>query len=297
MARVSVLGLGNMGSSLARAFLAQEHQVTVWNRTPGRAEPFRSLGAHVAETPLAAVAASPLVVVCMMRYADIDEHLGTAAATAQLSGRTLVNLMLGTAAEAGTVDSWAQEHGLSYLDGAIPVFPGDVGLPDTAVTFAGDAAAWERHAATLSALGGRNEFLADGVAAPNVLENALSVWFYHLAHLALLEAVAAARALGVGQEAIESRTEEVLGVLGRAVDSVWDDLAAARWTDTQATVDVHRDALETAMADARDAGCRTGTLESGIGLLADAGAAGLAGGNLASLAAWLQGRRPADLLG
>ena len=71
MAKVSVLGLGNMGSALARAFLAREHQVTVWSRTAHRAEPLRNVGAAVATTPCAAVAASPLVVVCMLRYPDL----------------------------------------------------------------------------------------------------------------------------------------------------------------------------------------------------------------------------------
>ena len=34
---VSMLGLGYMGSALARAFLAKQHAVTVWNRTASKA--------------------------------------------------------------------------------------------------------------------------------------------------------------------------------------------------------------------------------------------------------------------
>jgi len=287
MARVSVLGLGNMGSALARAFLARGHDVTVWNRTALRAESLRREGAVVAATAVDAVRSAPLVVVCMMRYADIEEHLGGGPAYEALAGRTLVNLMLGTVAEAQALDAWASAAGAAYLDGAIPVFPGDVGLPGTAVTFAGDASAWEVHASTLAALGGRTAFLSGGVAVPNVLENALSVWFYHVAHLALLEAAGTARALGAGQDAIEERTTEVLQVLSDTVEAVWADVRAERWVDAQATIDVHREALETALADARYAGTRAGTLESGIELLEAAGAAGLAQGNLASAASWL----------
>ena len=33
----SVIGLGNMGSALARAFLANRHSVTVWNRSVDKA--------------------------------------------------------------------------------------------------------------------------------------------------------------------------------------------------------------------------------------------------------------------
>lgn len=289
MAAVSVLGLGNMGSALARAFLARGHHVTVWNRTANRVEPLRGAGAAVAPTARAAVEASPLVVVCMMRYLDIEEHLGTVDASSALQGRTLVNLMLGTAAEARSMEAWAQGRGAAYLDGAIPVFPGDVGLAGTAVAFAGDAGAWEMHRETLASLGGRNEFFTGEVSGPNVLENALSVWFLHAAILSLIEAAATARALGLSQAAIASRVSEVLEVLGRGIPAVWDDLAAERWVDAQATLDVHLAALATARVDARDAGCRSGTLDSAVALLEDAVEAGLAGGNLARLAAWLQG--------
>jgi len=37
MSDVSVLGLGNMGSALARAFLENGRAVTVWNRSPEKA--------------------------------------------------------------------------------------------------------------------------------------------------------------------------------------------------------------------------------------------------------------------
>jgi 3-hydroxyisobutyrate dehydrogenase-like beta-hydroxyacid dehydrogenase len=289
MTAVSVLGLGNMGSALAHAFLARGHQVTVWNRTPTRVEPLREAGADVAGTALAAVEASPLVVVCMMSYLDIEEHLSDGDASTALEGRTLVNLMLGTAAEARSMEAWAQGRGAAYLDGAIPVFPGDIGLAGTSVAFAGDAGAWELHRETLAALGGRNEFVAGEVSAPNVLENTLSVWFLHAALLSLLEAAATARSLGLSQAAIEARAQEVLEVLGRGISAVWDDQAAERWVDSQATLDVHLAALATARVDARDAGRCSGTLDSAVALLEDAVEAGLAGGNLAALAAWLQG--------
>lgn len=292
MAQVSVLGLGNMGSALARAFVAGGHDVTVWNRTANRAGPLRAVGAHVAPSARAAVEASPLVVVCMMSYADIEEHLGDATVSAALKGRTLVNLMLGTAAEARSMDAWVRGRSAAYLDGAIPVFPGEIGLEATSLAFAGDAEAWDQHRVTLAALGGRNEFVTGSVTGPNVLENALSVWFLHVALLSLLEAAGTARALGVDQAAVESRAAEVLAVLGRGIPAVWDDLAAERWVDSQATLDVHLAALATAQADARDAGCRSGTLDSAISLLEDGGDAGLAGGNLAALAAWLQSRGP-----
>jgi 3-hydroxyisobutyrate dehydrogenase-like beta-hydroxyacid dehydrogenase len=54
--RVGFVGLGNMGSVMARNLIKAGHTLTVYNHTPSRAEEFRALGATVAAT--AAQAAS-----------------------------------------------------------------------------------------------------------------------------------------------------------------------------------------------------------------------------------------------
>ena len=52
MARVAVIGLGAMGSRLARRLLDAGHDLAVWNRTPERAD---ELGLTAAATPADAV--------------------------------------------------------------------------------------------------------------------------------------------------------------------------------------------------------------------------------------------------
>jgi 3-hydroxyisobutyrate dehydrogenase-like beta-hydroxyacid dehydrogenase len=49
--KVGFLGLGNMGSAMARNLIRAGHSLTVFNRTPTRAEEFRALGAKVAGSP------------------------------------------------------------------------------------------------------------------------------------------------------------------------------------------------------------------------------------------------------
>ncbi len=49
--RVGVAGLGIMGARMARRLLEKGFAVSVWNRTPARAEALRSAGAAVAATP------------------------------------------------------------------------------------------------------------------------------------------------------------------------------------------------------------------------------------------------------
>lgn len=48
--RVAVIGLGNMGGPIGRNLIQAGHTLSVYNRTPERAAPFRALGARVAAT-------------------------------------------------------------------------------------------------------------------------------------------------------------------------------------------------------------------------------------------------------
>lgn len=60
--RVSVLGLGKMGSAIADNILKAGYPVTVWNRSPGKARPFLDRGVAVAATPREAAAAADIVI-------------------------------------------------------------------------------------------------------------------------------------------------------------------------------------------------------------------------------------------
>ncbi|MEV8635061.1 NAD(P)-binding domain-containing protein [Streptosporangium sp. NPDC051023] len=125
--RLTLLGLGAMGTALARAWLAAGHPLTVWNRTPGRAEPLAAQGAEVAATAAEAVAASDLVVLCLLNDASTGEVL----AGADLVGRDLVNLTTGTPAQGRARARWAQERGARFLDGGIMAVPPMIGVPES----------------------------------------------------------------------------------------------------------------------------------------------------------------------
>ena len=57
-----------MGRALASAFLAAGHPTTVWNRTPGRADGLVESGAVETGTAAEAIAASDLVVICVLDH-------------------------------------------------------------------------------------------------------------------------------------------------------------------------------------------------------------------------------------
>jgi 3-hydroxyisobutyrate dehydrogenase-like beta-hydroxyacid dehydrogenase len=69
--QVSVVGLGNMGHAMARNLLNAGFQVTVWNRTPGRADDLVAAGATRA-SDMAAIASAGIVITMVADDAALD---------------------------------------------------------------------------------------------------------------------------------------------------------------------------------------------------------------------------------
>jgi 3-hydroxyisobutyrate dehydrogenase-like beta-hydroxyacid dehydrogenase len=161
---LTLLGTGAMGTALARAWLAAGHPVTVWNRTPARAEALADEGATVAASAAEAVAANRLVVACLLDDASVGEALDGA----DLTGRDLVNITTGTPAQGRSRAAWAEARGARFLDGGIMAVPPMIGVPDSGayVFYSGSAALFEEHRDTLAVPAGTTYVGADpGFAA------------------------------------------------------------------------------------------------------------------------------------
>jgi 3-hydroxyisobutyrate dehydrogenase and related beta-hydroxyacid dehydrogenases len=164
MSDVTVIGLGDMGSALARTLLARGRRVTVWNRTPAKADPLVREGATLAPHVAAAVAASPVVIVCVANYTTTRALLDTEEASAALAaGRVLVELSTGTPQDARNAEAWAREQGADYLDGAILATPSQVGRPDTPIITSGSPTAFAKSEPLLRDLAGGLEYLGEPV--------------------------------------------------------------------------------------------------------------------------------------
>lgn len=159
---VTVLGLGAMGTALARTFLAAGHPTTVWNRTPGRSPELDALGVTRATTAAGAVDAAPLVVVCLL----VDATVRSTLDRLDLSGKAVVNLTNGTPAQARDTAQRVAGAGAAYLDGGIMAVPAMIGGPGAFVFYSGSPVAFERHTAELAVLG-RPEYVGSdpGLAA------------------------------------------------------------------------------------------------------------------------------------
>lgn len=144
---LTLLGLGDMGTALARTWLAAGHPLTVWNRTAAKAEALAAEGAVVAASPAEAVAANRLVVVCLLD----DASVGSALDGADLTGKDLVNLTTGTPAEGRARASWAEARGARFADGGIMATPTMIGAPEAGgyVFYSGSRGLFDTHRAAL----------------------------------------------------------------------------------------------------------------------------------------------------
>ena len=62
MSTVAIIGLGAMGSRMARRLLDAGHELVVWNRTPARADELAARGAELAATPADAARGADVVI-------------------------------------------------------------------------------------------------------------------------------------------------------------------------------------------------------------------------------------------
>jgi 3-hydroxyisobutyrate dehydrogenase-like beta-hydroxyacid dehydrogenase len=173
---VAVIGLGLMGSALARAFFEAGHHVTVWNRSSEKTVPFWGIAA-IADSVQEACAASDVIVVSVLNYDVSNALFRTPDVEQVLGGKTLIQLTTGTSAEARDSEGWARQRGLDYLDGAITTYPRGIGKANTTILFSGQAGVFENHRELLTVLG-KPTFCGDGIGIAAALDLALLEFAY-----------------------------------------------------------------------------------------------------------------------
>jgi 3-hydroxyisobutyrate dehydrogenase-like beta-hydroxyacid dehydrogenase len=170
MSAITVIGLGQMGAALARAIQGAGHDLTVWNRSPAKGQPFLDDGVAVASDVVSAVTASPVILVCIDNYAATNSMLKSDDVAPLLTGRTVVQLSTGTPKEAREAAAWTAARGVAYLDGAILCGPPAIATDDAQILLSGDEVAHQRAGKLLNCLGGRLRYLGPNVAAASALD-------------------------------------------------------------------------------------------------------------------------------
>jgi len=238
--KVSVIGLGLMGSALARALLAKGYEVTVWNRSPERSAEFEGL-ARVASSVLDACASSRVIVVCLLNYEAGQSLMRLSEIESVLAGKVLIQLSTGSPAEARRTSAWAQECGAAYLDGAILGSPSMIGGDQAKVLVSGPRGVFDQNIELFQAITRDPSFCGDEVGRAAALDHAAlelsagcSVVLFHAMALCAAESVPFEDLFGLATPFKDGFVERVTN--GIAADDVFSGNASVRtwaaWAET-----------------------------------------------------------------
>ena len=248
MSEVTVIGLGAMGSALARTLCASGHAVTVWNRTAARAAPFERLGATIAATAADAAARGRVVIVCVDGYDVTRAILESPEVAGALRGRTLVQVSTGTPAQARDGEHWATARGATYLDGAILAYPDQIGTPEAVILVAGDQDTWRRCEPVLRPLAGGLAWVGPAVGAASALDCAvLSFLFGSFMGLVHGARICEVEGLSVGDYG--TMVKGLLPVLDGEVAGLTGRIHEGRFGDTHAALGTYAAAAGFAAED------------------------------------------------
>lgn len=163
MTKISILGLGAMGSALAHCLIKNGHVVSVWNRSPDKAEPLAQAGAAVCETVDGAVAASDLIITCIRGHRDVVGLIS--GAETPLEGKTICDMSTGDTKDAEELVSKLSERGADFMLGMINAYPSCVGSSDTSILAVGLSETWDRYGDIIRQLGGKSAYVGETPAA------------------------------------------------------------------------------------------------------------------------------------
>lgn len=155
MERIGFVGLGTMGSAMAANIRRAGFELTVWNRSSGRAGPLVELGAREASTPADVARASDVVVSCVSDTPDVEAVLFGPDGVAEGAARGALVIDCSTISPTATADFARRlaEAGVAYVDA--PVSGGSEGAKRATLTIfaGGEPDAVERARPVLEAMG------------------------------------------------------------------------------------------------------------------------------------------------
>jgi len=149
--RVAFLGLGIMGQPMATNLVKAGHEVTVWNRTPGKIVE----GAGIAPTPAAAAQGAEVVWMCVSDTAAVEKVLFSPDGVEQSLTEGMIIADSSTIAPSATVKfaERVRAKGVTYVDA--PMTGSKIGAANGALIFmvGGDDATIERLNPLFAAMG------------------------------------------------------------------------------------------------------------------------------------------------
>jgi 3-hydroxyisobutyrate dehydrogenase-like beta-hydroxyacid dehydrogenase len=200
--RIGFAGLGAMGAGIAQRIAEAGHEVTVWNRTPAKAQALIDAGLGWAATPRELAGSSDVLFTMLTDSRAIE-------ATAEGDDGLLAGVRPGTVwADLSTIApdvsvamaERAAERGAAFLDCPVSGSPATLAAGQMSVMVGGDRAAFDHVAEVLGAIGPKVTYIGpNGHAILTKLAINLTLV---VSVTAFAEAVALVEKAGVQREAV-----------------------------------------------------------------------------------------------
>ncbi len=193
---IGFIGLGAMGTPMARTLLAAGFSLSGYDADPARSAALVPDGATAAGSAAAAAAGADVLLVMVQNYAQAREALlGPAGAFAALPpGATVLVMSTIAPAQARDLAEHAAKQGLGFVDAPVSGGPTRAATGDLSIAISGDPAAVARCQPVLDALGKQQYPVGDQVG------QALTLKIVHQL-LAGVHIAAAAEAIELGNRA------------------------------------------------------------------------------------------------
>ena len=196
--KIAFIGLGNMGTPMARHLIRAKHEVTVWNRTLSKADELQSEGAKVANSAGEAAKGADIAITMLADDHAVESTVLGPGGIAESLPKGALHISMSTISVALSrkLADVHHQHGQRYI--TAPVF----GRPEAAeagklfVATAGDKAAVEHAMPVLESLGQRVFVMGDKPEMANVVKVTGNFMIAAVIE-SLGEAIAVARKYGI----------------------------------------------------------------------------------------------------
>jgi 3-hydroxyisobutyrate dehydrogenase-like beta-hydroxyacid dehydrogenase len=224
---ITFIGLGPMGQAMVRALVKAGHEVTVWNRTPSKAE---GLGATVAPTVADALAASEVVFLSLTDYQVMFDLIDGQT----VDGKVIINLSSDTPATTGRAAEWTAQRGATLIVGGVMVPDELVATDSSYVFYSGPENVVRQHESLLAVIG-RVDYVGEDPALAQLFYQAqLTIFLTSLS--AYLHATALVGSAGVAPEKYVPWAAEVFDNLSYYLPEAAENIARGQHPGERANI-------------------------------------------------------------
>jgi len=281
--RVAFLGMGRMGRLTAAHILSAGHELTIWNRTPGKAADLVERGAQEAGSVEEAVSRADAVVLMLFDGDTVGAVLEPIAAGAPAETLVIDNTTTGPI-EARRLGEKARQLGLRYVDAPVvgslqPARDGTLGI---VVGGSDEDVAAARPLLELWGAPDRIRHLGP-VGSGNAMKAVINMGL-GIAMAGVGEAMRLGAELSLPQDAVLDALEA--GPFGFSVKQKRDMLAAGDFSPPTFSLDLMAKDLRVALEGAGDAAAELTTLRASLDLAEAASKAGHGDDDYAAMAGY-----------